>query len=131
MENECLNKWSQFPGCCINTINKNIKDKILDKTLNPNETDYTGTTLLLKSIQLNDLDMASFLLNNGVDPNKTCDQSDSAFSFLSTKKVCPLTYSFRFFMMDFVLLLLEKGANPNLEEGINSFTETFNFFKKK
>ena len=64
MEEEYLNKWSDFPGCSFSTLNKDIKDKILDKTLNPNEMDSNGKTLLFNSINLKDFDMVNFLLTN-------------------------------------------------------------------
>jgi ankyrin repeat protein len=86
---------------------------LLEKGLNPNNTNAFGKTPLMYAAQYNELESAKMLLEHDADANAaTIKPSDNCYYTLQTLNMTPLHYAVRYASPEFVKLLLDHGAEP-------------------
>ena len=86
---------------------------LLDKGLDPNNTNEFGKTPLMYAVQYNQYESAKILLEAGAHPNATTVRPmDTCNYTLSTFNVSALHYAARYASPEIIRLLLEKGAAP-------------------
>ena len=74
------------------------------------QNDFTGTTLLIRSVQNGNYNIAEYLLENGADPNLQSCNGDTALHQAILKKNHKL-----------INLLLEKEASTNIRQQVTHF----------
>jgi ankyrin repeat protein len=96
---------------------------LADANANLNQTSGDGSTAMLVAIQNGHYDVASYLLNHGADPNLSNEKGWNPL-YLAIKHrnletgTIPVPNADQ--AMDFIKMLLEKGANPNLRLRANT-----------
>lgn len=98
-------------------------DALVAAKANTNQTSGDGSTAMLVAIQNGHYDVATYLLNHGADPNLANLKGWNPL-YLAVKHrnietgTIPVPNSDQ--AMDFIKLLLDKGANPNLRLKANT-----------